>query len=102
MTRPVVRAAFALLLCGFGMGVTSCAPVAPEEDGAFGESGAEIVGGSTTVSYPAVGYMRYTIVGDSGFHFCTTTVIAPNAVLTAQHCVSDPGSSGFRVGFGTH
>jgi trypsin len=58
----------------------------------------EIIGGSTvpTDSVPWIGSLQTT----SGFHLCGCSLIRPNVVITAAHCVSD-GSTGFVVRLGT-
>jgi V8-like Glu-specific endopeptidase len=49
-----------------------------------GESRHNIVGGTITSAFPAV---VGVLVSNGGY--CTGTLIAPNVVLTAAHCVSD-------------
>ncbi len=54
-----------------------------------------IVNGTQTSDYPAVG-----LIGESGDHFCTGTLIAPQYVLTAAHCAEGVGNTSgtFTVG----
>jgi MYXO-CTERM domain-containing protein len=74
--------------------LTGCAPAADEERlaEAIGNVGAAIEGG-----YPddfdthAVGIVH---VSNFGFGACSGTLIAPNVVLTAHHCVSNTSSQG--------
>ena len=49
---------------------------------------ARIVNGTQTSDYPAVG-----LIGESGDHFCTGTLIAPQYVLTAGHCAEGVGNT---------
>ena len=49
---------------------------------------ARIVNGTQTSDYPAVG-----LIGESGDHFCTGTLIAPQYVLTAAHCAEGVGNT---------
>ena len=70
-----------------GVGLSS------NDDGAAAE-GDSIQGGSKDRRDPAVG-----LVWIRGGGFCTGTLIAPNVVLTAGHCVSDPVAS-FYTGEG--
>lgn len=65
----------------------------PEEDTSSTES--EIVGGSLTSSYAAVG----ALTTSSGFPFCTGTVVAPRVVVTAAHCLAEPGTSASGIRF---
>lgn len=56
---------------------------------------ARIINGTQTSDYPAVG-----LIGESGDHFCTGTLIAPQYVLTAAHCAEGVGNASgtFTVG----
>lgn len=65
----------------------------PAEDTSSTES--EIVGGSLTSSYASVG----ALVTADGFPFCTGTVIAPRVVVTAAHCLAEPGTSATGIRF---
>lgn len=58
----------------------------------------DIVGGKLTSSYAAVGALTTA----DGFPFCTGTVIAPRVVVTAAHCLAEPGTTaaGMRFALG--
>ena len=47
-----------------------------------------VLGGSSTVDYPAIGAVLYVDPSGGLSIGCTATLIAPNAVLTAAHCVA--------------
>lgn len=48
---------------------------------------AEIQGGKRERGYPAVGVVRLAMAQS----FCSATLIAPDVVLTAGHCIEEPG-----------
>ncbi len=86
----VLFAAGALLLAA-GCAVES-GTVGEEADAGLGQE--EIVGGSTTTQWPAVGYMT------DGHTRCTATLVSPNVMVTAAHCTLGGGE--IRVGFGAY
>ena len=77
------------------LGVSGCAVEQASSEEA--ESNAsEIVGGTKTTGFPAVGALV-----DGGGPFCTGTVVAPRVVVTAAHClegVQSASSLGFALG----
>lgn len=62
-----------------------CACSQAEEVAVVDSSFAPIQGGFATDAEPAVGLLLYE---DGGY--CTATLIAPNVILTAAHCVQKP------------
>jgi hypothetical protein len=75
-----------------GCGVDNALPPGAADPGASEQD--SIQGGSKDAKDPAVG-----LVWIRGGGFCTGTLIAPNVVLTAGHCVADPVSA-FYTGEG--
>lgn len=57
---------------------------------------ARIINGNVTTAYPSVGKL-----GDNTGFFCTGTLIAPQYVLTAGHCVEGVGNTAGRFQLGT-
>jgi secreted trypsin-like serine protease len=75
----------ALFLAGISLLLAACATPAAEETETLGGSQQAIVGGSASpASQDAT-----VLISDRGRALCSGTLIAPNLVLTARHCVSD-------------
>ncbi|MCG7561262.1 serine protease [Pseudoalteromonas sp. McH1-42] len=73
----------------------------PQPRAAMGD--VRIVGGGETIpfAYPFMGSLQL-FDGDNYGHYCGSSLIAPNKVLTAAHCVEGWSASDFAVRFGGH
>lgn len=91
---------YALAMCAavtlFGCG--SSGTGASEEE-LLGKGGQPVIGGTVSTGDPAVVQMRAYYSGSYGS--CTGTLIAPDVVLTAAHCIEDSPQS-VKVYFGTY
>ena len=64
-------------------------------------SGGNIVGGAPTTGDPAVAAVLAFDDNDQITSTCTGTLIGPDVILTAGHCVDDPATAGYIIWFGT-
>ncbi|MFO0736653.1 MAG: trypsin-like serine protease [Labilithrix sp.] len=96
-SNAFLTAAAKLSLLGLVAIMAGCAAEQGSEDPAEDTNAteSEIVGGSLTSSYAAVG----ALTTSTGFPFCTGTVIAPRVVVTAAHCLAEPGTSASGIRF---
>jgi hypothetical protein len=85
--RPLVRA----LLLGT---LLACSAVPGTGEGEDARIGSPIQAGTADLGHPAVGFLWF-----QGGGFCTGTLIAPQVVLTAGHCIELP-LEGFYTGSG--
>jgi len=88
-----------LVLAVVSLGSTGCTQDAAEEE-PRDETTSDIIGGSPTDAYPAVG----AIIWMNKKSFCSAFLVAPRLVMTAAHCLKDKGTTlpdGFFVGPGS-
>lgn len=89
-------------LLWFAAGTSGCADATspdgpgPDDDDAFYTSEHHIKGGQTDTSSTAVVGMLIQRGGRGGI--CTGTLVAPDLVLTARHCISELSSDSIRCG----
>lgn len=74
-------------------GLTACGGELPSQP--LAEATQEIAGGELDQTHEAV-FALYTLFHDGAVGGCTASLIAPNLLLTARHCVS-PSEGGDRV-----
>jgi secreted trypsin-like serine protease len=98
LTTNAVKLSLVGLIAILSGCLTGCAADPNDEPEDTGSTDSDIVGGQLTSSYPAVGALTLS----DGFPFCTGTVIAPRVVVTAAHCLAEPGTtaSGIRFALG--
>lgn len=84
------------------VGGAGCGANTPEDSD---DSAAAIVGGVETLDTPAVGYLAHGFQVQGKWivvlPFCTGTLVAPDVVLTAAHCLEEAKSAGYALHFGT-
>jgi secreted trypsin-like serine protease len=83
-----------------GLGLVACSADARTDDGRSAEE--PVVGGRLETRYPAVGYLASGATPDEVTSLgCGATLIAPDVVVTAAHCIVDKLPRGARAfGFG--
>ncbi len=84
----LVRSAVALALFALGASACSAAEPEPSDPGATSED--ELVGGRLETAWPAAGYLAHGTTRDAAEKAkvsCGATLVAPNVVVTAAHCV---------------
>jgi V8-like Glu-specific endopeptidase len=92
--RPTIDRAYVAVL-GLLLGLASgCASA----DGDADSGSQDVVGGSPNVTYPEAATIAFSNGDISNLAFCTGSVVAPQVVLTAGHCVV--GQTGWVVHVG--
>ena len=86
MPRPL---RLRLSLCTLSLAAACASPVPPANDPAGVDIEAKIIGGQAEASFPAAG-----ILLEQGQFFCSSTLIAPQWVLSAAHCFGGQGGAG--------
>lgn len=82
-----MRTSFAFLLCGATIFLTACDVEGPAPDEHITTQASAIKGGYTDTSDTAV--VGVVLLEGQGIATCTGSLLLPNMVLTARHCVSD-------------
>lgn len=84
----MLRIGSALLM----LAMTGCAGEAADED--VGASDEAVIGGTETFEHPEVGMLV-----NNGTSYCTATLIRPNVILSAAHCLPGTPKDEARTGF---
>src|SRR5262245_47637193 len=80
-------------------GLSACTFTGPERSSPSGRE-SPIVGGSNQKGDPAVALLRFRRPGADRPNHCTATLVAPDVLLTAAHCVSHPPQTVYEAFFG--
>jgi hypothetical protein len=73
---------------------SACSAPAPVSE-SVGRASEPIINGTDSVSSQNFVVLIERLAGDNQFDECTGTLVAPNLVLTARHCVSNISDQGF-------
>ena len=79
--------------------LAACQPTNHASDSNVDDVTEEIVGGSTVTPMDSISKHLAFIYSDSDYSYCTGTIIGPNVILTAAHCIKDPSKT-LSIGFG--
>jgi secreted trypsin-like serine protease len=104
--RPVMLRPASLSVLFFG--VVACTSAEPSIAESYEEIDSTIINGQTDNGHPAVAFLEMRIIrpdGKEGFGTCSATLVTPDTLLTAAHCVVPQPGGGRIVGavavFGT-
>ncbi|WP_413558829.1 S1 family peptidase [Bdellovibrio sp. HCB209] len=79
--------------------LTACQPTNHGAQSDADETSEEIVGGSTITGLDSISKHLVFIYSEHDYNYCTGTIIAPNLILTAAHCVRNTSET-LAIGFG--
>jgi len=93
------------ILAGLASVALGCAAPGEEDEEQPAAAADAVVGGAETRDVPAIGYLAHGLQVEGRWlvvlPFCTGTLIAPDVVLTAAHCVEEAKTKGYTLHFGT-